>query len=747
MNDTTKQTTIGIHPLADWFPVMEEAELKALAEDIRAIGQTDPIVTHKGKIVDGRNRHAACIMAGVAPRFEEWQGVGSLVRFVWSRNAVRRNLNSSQKAALGLELEALLKKEAEERKAAVCVDEEQVVANSPQSSDSSEATPGIKASGRTRDKIAELVGVSSRTIQDAKRVKNESPTHFAQVKAGEITINRALRQIEKSAEGANGAKKPTDDPVSKIVTCSAAVVKASQALLSVDSSQVHSKALNSAINSFGFIYTQLLPIVAQSGHMESVEQARKIVGAISCIELEPGPEDLTQLGTQPTSFVIATKNRAEQSPNSIVDPESLDWPQNSGMKILVGAHILKTAIRRAGLAAMTDDGQSEVMKSNNETCGCVLITAAGDSIAFESSVPNFSARHIVRIGEGSDAAIVGEGEICVPAKEIKAVLAQIPNDYNVSIAFVPIEGLPEESTRMPCGFVEVAGVKGKKTVAKAKIEAYPVTHFTTRQFPEASDLQLVLAGKASSIKGHYACVGFPILTDDPNQVYNKLALFPSETGVFVLGSDGRRCAIVEAKADTFTSFMNTEPEAPVTVSAEFVAPIFASLADNDDLVMAMDKAEEFIYFMSGSTSYAASMVNKAQRKKFPNYKRITDLPVGAVITVDRKQLLIAANMLLNVKQDRVLYAFDKQTKTVRIVGRGLTTIKEAAAEVEYEVVESEITGNLLCLNTKFLVEGLKKMTAEKVKLSFAPDEQRVRIEDATDPQFVYYMQVLISNKA
>ena len=56
------------HPVANVFPLMGEAELEALAEDIRANGLREPVWLHRdGRIVDGRNRWLACRWIGVEP--------------------------------------------------------------------------------------------------------------------------------------------------------------------------------------------------------------------------------------------------------------------------------------------------------------------------------------------------------------------------------------------------------------------------------------------------------------------------------------------------------------------------------------------------------------------------------------------------------------------------------------------------------------------------------------------------------
>jgi hypothetical protein len=70
-----------VHPVCGLFPLMSEADLMKLQEDIKENGLKLPIVIHEGQVLDGRDRLNACVRAGVEPRFEEWDGRGSLVKF------------------------------------------------------------------------------------------------------------------------------------------------------------------------------------------------------------------------------------------------------------------------------------------------------------------------------------------------------------------------------------------------------------------------------------------------------------------------------------------------------------------------------------------------------------------------------------------------------------------------------------------------------------------------------------------
>ncbi len=87
---------MDFHPIADLFPLLAGADLDALADDIRDNGLLHPIVRHGGKILDGRNRFRACGLAGVEPRFVDFDGPDPLA-FVVSANLHRRHLNESQR--------------------------------------------------------------------------------------------------------------------------------------------------------------------------------------------------------------------------------------------------------------------------------------------------------------------------------------------------------------------------------------------------------------------------------------------------------------------------------------------------------------------------------------------------------------------------------------------------------------------------------------------------------------------------
>src|SRR6266700_8241439 len=89
-----------VHEAANLFPMMNDVESQELAADIKSNGLREPVVLLDSKILDGRNRHAACLLAQakLATRVVE---TDDPIGYVLSLNLHRRQLNQSQRAMTG----------------------------------------------------------------------------------------------------------------------------------------------------------------------------------------------------------------------------------------------------------------------------------------------------------------------------------------------------------------------------------------------------------------------------------------------------------------------------------------------------------------------------------------------------------------------------------------------------------------------------------------------------------------------
>jgi len=88
-----------VHPAAARYPMLDADDLQALAEDIAANGLRDPLTLDAtGTLLDGRNRLAACTLAGVEPTFVVLPDGEDAAAFILSRNVERRHMGPGQRA-------------------------------------------------------------------------------------------------------------------------------------------------------------------------------------------------------------------------------------------------------------------------------------------------------------------------------------------------------------------------------------------------------------------------------------------------------------------------------------------------------------------------------------------------------------------------------------------------------------------------------------------------------------------------
>lgn len=175
-----------LHPLCSLFPRMEGAEFAAFVQDIRTNGLREPIVVHDNFILDGGNRHRACLEAGIEPVFKQYEG-DNIVSFVLSANMHRRHLTVGQQAAIVASAQDWAKA--------------QTVGNQ-----ASNQKCNLAPLNSVEDRAA-LSNASRRTQLMADKVAKADPELAKQVGRGETTLPKAVEQITGKRPGA----KPQHD--------------------------------------------------------------------------------------------------------------------------------------------------------------------------------------------------------------------------------------------------------------------------------------------------------------------------------------------------------------------------------------------------------------------------------------------------------------------------------------------------------------------------------------------------------
>jgi phage N-6-adenine-methyltransferase len=173
-------------PEADVFPLMNEEQLKSLAEDINEHGQLLPISIYEGEILDGRNRWLAITQYGANGTQPDMVEVSpeSPISFVRSANKERRHLTPGQDAMAAAR--ALPFYEAEAKRRQVEGGEQY-----------GKGHPKVTADRRQPNAAAEAAaewGSSPRMVEKAKRIQKKGSKRLIEV------VDRADLSVDKAHE-------------------------------------------------------------------------------------------------------------------------------------------------------------------------------------------------------------------------------------------------------------------------------------------------------------------------------------------------------------------------------------------------------------------------------------------------------------------------------------------------------------------------------------------------------------------
>jgi N6-adenosine-specific RNA methylase IME4 len=165
-----------IHRIAELFPLLPDDELRILSDDIKANGLQQAIVMQGDTLLDGRNRLAACKLAGVNPKSRQYEGKDAEA-FIISSNLHRRHLSESQRGMVAHKL-----------------------ANMPLGGGVYRCANLHTEKQISLEQAADLLNVSRRLAADARLVAREAPEAVAQIEAGKKTIYQVKRDIKREKQ-------------------------------------------------------------------------------------------------------------------------------------------------------------------------------------------------------------------------------------------------------------------------------------------------------------------------------------------------------------------------------------------------------------------------------------------------------------------------------------------------------------------------------------------------------------------
>lgn len=186
---------MNYHPYSEILPLLDRERLEELVADIKENGLREPIWLYEGKILDGRNRFAACLIAKVKPTYRKYTGTSPLA-FVISLNIHRRHLSESQRSMAAAKIAT-------------------ITHGGDRRSDQAANLPTV-----TQAFAAKALNVSERSVRSARKIIDEGSKALQKaVENGEIAVSKGASVVglPKSEQlGAATEKKPAKPVIVEI---------------------------------------------------------------------------------------------------------------------------------------------------------------------------------------------------------------------------------------------------------------------------------------------------------------------------------------------------------------------------------------------------------------------------------------------------------------------------------------------------------------------------------------------------
>jgi ParB-like chromosome segregation protein Spo0J len=199
---------LAIHPLNEaLIPPYPAKRFEELVEDIKVNGLLYPILLYEGKIINGRHRYKACLMADVKPKTIVFKG--DPIKLIVS-SIIHRDLTTGQRAAVADKIAALLQ-------------------GQHMSVLSTDKTHRVVRETKTMEEAAKEIGVSVVAVSRFREIKKASPELAEKVSKGTISLNSATTKVRNTE-----THKPGEEMliVAHIGTAKSSLTKAKEKITS-----------------------------------------------------------------------------------------------------------------------------------------------------------------------------------------------------------------------------------------------------------------------------------------------------------------------------------------------------------------------------------------------------------------------------------------------------------------------------------------------------------------------------------
>ncbi len=336
----------------------------------------------------------------------------------------------------------------------------------------------------------------------------------------------------------------------------------------------------------------------------------------------------------------------------------------------------------------------------------VLITAEDNEISLNSSNLETGIRIV------DSAEVKEQGALAVNGKKLTSIIRELP-ESDVSLS-------TDEHNRMTIQSTS-SDIKARFVIAGLPTEDFP----DIKTEPEGEYVQL----RADEFKNMIKKVIFSISTDENKYSLTGVFFEKDENGINMVATDGKRLSLI-SKTLKDLDIDQEEMHVPydgIIIPKIVLAEIIRYSFESNKIDMGFSKNQ--IFFSYDNIHLTSNLIEG----KFPEYKKI--------IPEEREAFFLSDKTLLFNAIRRVSVLVDEsynQIKLSVLKGKLLVSSKHPAMGGAVEEIPIEYDGEDIdiALNYHYLMDCLKEIGSETVKIDFENAERVVTVRGKDDRNYI-----------
>lgn len=393
------------------------------------------------------------------------------------------------------------------------------------------------------------------------------------------------------------------------------------------------------------------------------------------------------------------------------------------MKFAIQHNIFRSALTKGSLATLTKDAQNSESYRKQPTIRCIKLTADAEGLTLESSASGLSARTFV---SKSDVKVEITGSLCVDTSEMIEDLDKLKFAHTLEFEYDPNQVKSDAS--LPSRIlVKAINAKGRNAFEWS----YDV--YSCRSFPKVEfcgkDPQFSV--NQANLKRGMDAVGFTKKEDEDHILDN--VLIGIVNNVIQLGTtDRQRGSIIRI----VNGIKLNAKDALYLVNWDLLSDALKCYDADDMIDFVFEDGNTYLTIRDDKniTSFRFSLPDYKLTEKFGRLFELMKTKTKFTVTIDDKNEFLQATMIMNLRSTTANYHFKEGADEIQID----YSSRHKAAQVGCRKIEGGMKTPML-LSVRLFLDILQKMEGNEIQISVANDEERVFVQDASDPNYFYLM--------